>query len=66
VSNCTKFYSYGGNRIVDQFRGMDDLEWLRAGERWLLRIHGHTPHGLWADVDTMYETFDTLAKLGVR
>ncbi len=68
ISNCTKFYSYGGNRIVDQFRGMDDLEWLQGqGVKVdFYGIHGHTPHGLWADVDTMYETFDTLAKLGVR
>ena len=29
-------------------------------------IHGHTPHGLWADVNVMYDVFDTIAKQGVR
>jgi hypothetical protein len=70
VSNCTKFYSYGGagSRLMDQYRGMDDLEWLQGQGVKVdyYGIHGHTPHGLWADVNAMYETFDTLAKLGVR
>jgi endo-1,4-beta-xylanase len=68
VSNCTKFYSYGGSRTFDQLRGMDDLEWLQGQGVKVdyYGIHGHTPHGLWADVNTMYETFDTLAKLNVR
>ncbi|HEV8608249.1 MAG TPA: endo-1,4-beta-xylanase [Tepidisphaeraceae bacterium] len=69
VSHCTKFYSYGGNRSMDQLRGMDDVEWLQSQGVKVdyYGIHGHTPHGLWADVNTMYETFDTLAKqLGVR
>ena len=68
ISHCTKFYSYGGSRSLDQLRGMDDLETLQSQGVKVdyYGIHGHTPHGLWADVNTMYETFDTLAKLGVR
>jgi len=68
VSHCTKFYSYGGNRSMDQLRGMDDVEWLQGQGVKVdyYGIHGHTPHGLWADANTMYETFDAMGKLGVR
>jgi endo-1,4-beta-xylanase len=68
ISHCTKFYSYGGSRSMEQLRGMDDIEWLQSQGVKVdyYGLHAHTPHGLWADVNTMYETLDTLAKLGVR
>jgi GH35 family endo-1,4-beta-xylanase len=68
ISHCTKFYSYSGNRTMDQLRGMEDVVWLqRQGVKLdYYALHGHSPHGLWADANTMYEVLDEFAKKGIK
>jgi hypothetical protein len=68
ISHCSKFYSYSGSRTTDQLRGIEDVDWLqRQGVKLdFYALHGHSPHGLWADANTMYEVLDEFAKKGVR
>jgi endo-1,4-beta-xylanase len=68
ISHCSKFYSSGGRISMDALRGMEDIQWLqRQGVKLdYYALHGHSPHGLWADVNTIYEVLDEFAKQGVR
>jgi GH35 family endo-1,4-beta-xylanase len=71
IADCVKFYSGDDNPIgkrMDMYRGVQMIPWLKSQGVQLdyFGIHGHRPYGLWADPRTMYDVFDTIAKMGVK
>jgi len=66
VSNCTRFYADAPGYAMTF--GDRDISLLQSQGVKLdyYGLHGHTPHGLWADARVMYDTLNKLARFGVK